>query len=239
MTNEYSPAWFETFLRSIDPAQTEREASFIARNLPRPVYSTVLDLCCGEARHARALATRGYQVTAIDRDAGALAAAKRHSDGGITYILGDIRDLAGIPGCFDAAICMWQSFGYFDDATNAEILRQINGRLAPSGRLILDLYHRDFFAQHQGVRVIDLPAMAVMETTRMQGKRLSVTLEYISGHAGDTFEWRLYTPEELRELVEQCSFTPLVICSGLAEGTPPSDRTPRVQIVCEKRMAAR
>ncbi|MFI5268845.1 MAG: class I SAM-dependent methyltransferase [Chloroflexota bacterium] len=238
MTNEYSPTWFETFLRPIDPAQTEREASFITRCLPQPAYGTLLDLCCGEGRHARLLAERGYQVTGVDRDAGAVTAARRQSDSRITYIQGDIRDLAGIPGSFDAAIIMWQSFGYFDDAANAEILRQINGRLHPRGRVILDLYHRDFFVQRQGVRTFDLPVMAVTETTRMEGRRLSVALEYRPGRAGDAFEWLLYTPEEISSLIEQCGFVPLVVCSGFDEELAPSAHTPRMQIVCEKRTAS-
>jgi SAM-dependent methyltransferase len=34
---------------------------------------TVLDVACGEGRHARALAARGYRVWAVDRDSSALS----------------------------------------------------------------------------------------------------------------------------------------------------------------------
>lgn len=42
-----------------------------AHLLPR--HGTVLDVACGSGRHVRWLAAQGFSVTAIDRDAGALA----------------------------------------------------------------------------------------------------------------------------------------------------------------------
>jgi SAM-dependent methyltransferase len=80
--NEYSPTWYELFLQPIAPEQTEREAAFVARWLPQPAYSAVLDLCCGPGRHARALAGRGYRVTGVDTNTAALAAARRESHAG-------------------------------------------------------------------------------------------------------------------------------------------------------------
>jgi SAM-dependent methyltransferase len=65
----------------------------------------VLDLACGGGRHARWLAKRGYQVTAVDRDAGAIAAL-----GGIPGVTPVEADLEGgkpwpLPGrCFDGIV---------------------------------------------------------------------------------------------------------------------------------------
>jgi len=42
---------------------------------------TVLDLACGRGRHALALAADGFQVEAVDRDAGALAAIAARAPG--------------------------------------------------------------------------------------------------------------------------------------------------------------
>src|SRR5262250_202357 len=124
MSTTYSTTWFELFLETIDPAQTEREAAFVARWLPRPPYTTVLDVCCGQGRHARALARRGYRVTGIDLNVAALEAARRESGDQVIYLHRDMRELDTLPEAFDAAVCLWQSFGYFDAAANAEVLRQ-------------------------------------------------------------------------------------------------------------------
>ena len=56
----------------------------------------------------------------------------------------DQRDLSALRGPFDAAMILWQSFGYFDPPTNDRVLRDIAARLRPGGRLLLDRYHPGF-----------------------------------------------------------------------------------------------
>ena len=151
VANAYSRGWFELFLDRIPEEQTAAEVAFVARQLPLPAYRSLLDLCCGPGRHALRLAARGYAVTGIDRDEAAIAAAcERAGDLPATFRALDLRDLGSLPGRFDAVVSLWQSFGYFDAATNADVLRQAGDRLRPGGRLLLDLYHRDFFARRQG-----------------------------------------------------------------------------------------
>ena len=60
MKNTYSRTWFELFLQTTQPAQTQTEVEFITRHLPKSNYKTVLDLCCGQGRHTRLLAEKGY-----------------------------------------------------------------------------------------------------------------------------------------------------------------------------------
>src|SRR4051794_960128 len=117
MGNQYSAAWFERFLHSIAPAQTAREVAFLERRLPLPTYRRVLDLACGEGRHAHALAEHSYQVTGVDRDAAALAAA-RLAGSEADFVEEDMQHVDRVPGIFDAVTIMWQSFVNFDDATN-------------------------------------------------------------------------------------------------------------------------
>src|SRR5262245_25632504 len=164
MSNTYSTTWFDLFLQPIDPAQTEREADFVARWLPQPAYATVLDICCGQGRHARALARRGYRMTGVDLSAAALAAAGKESGDQVIYLQRDMRDLGGLLGAFDAAVCLWQSFGYFDAATNEQVLKQIGRKLRPGGRLVLDIYHREFFERNQGARRFERGGATVTET---------------------------------------------------------------------------
>lgn len=57
----------------------------------------VLDLACGEGRHARYLAGLGYRVEAVDRDSAALAAL-----GGVAGIATRCADLEGAPWPYGA-----------------------------------------------------------------------------------------------------------------------------------------
>ncbi len=234
MTNSYSQDWFELFMSSIQPMKTAHEVAFVARQLPQPHYHALLDLACGTGRHARLLAEQGYQVLGIDRNPQALSVAQVHSVGNLRFLQHDMRDLAGLLGHFDGIICLWQSFGYFDAPTNRAILQNISHKLIAGGRCILDLYHRDFFEAHQDTRTFVKDGVSVTERKFMTGKRLTVQLSYGDGRGGDTFDWRLYTPEEMRALSEACGFRCLIACTNFDEATPPSAVTPRMQRVLEK-----
>ena len=232
--SDYSATWYELFLQPIAPEQTEREAAFVARWLPLPEYGVVLDLCCGQGRHARALARRGYRVTGVDSNPTALEAARRASGDAITYLQHDMRHLEVLPGTFDGIICLWQSFGYSDAATNAGILRQVGAKLRPGGRLVLDIYQRSFFERNQGLRRFEFNGRTISETKRMDGDRLTVVLDYGRDLPADTYAWQLFSQAEIVSLARQCGFTPLLACAGFDEGTAPAAENPRMQLVFER-----
>jgi hypothetical protein len=50
-------------------------------------------------------------------------------------------------------ICLWSSFGWFDDATNGRVLAAMARRLAAGGVIVLDVYQPAFLARHHGLRV--------------------------------------------------------------------------------------
>ncbi len=233
MVNSYSGDWFDLFMSTIQPAKTAQEVAFVARQLPQPRYCSLLDLACGTGRHARLLAEHGYQVLGIDRNERALGAAEAHAAGNLRFLRHDMRDLATLAGHFDAIICLWQSFGYFDAPTNEAILQSMSDKLNGGGRCLLDLYHRDFFEQNQGTRVFEIQGRTITEKKQMRGNRLIVELSY-GGAGGDRFEWQLYRPEELTALAQDCGLSCTLICSDFDEALPASPEKPRVQYVLEK-----
>jgi SAM-dependent methyltransferase len=51
--------------------------------------------------------------------------------------------------CFDAAISMFTSIGYFDDeAENFRVLKGIAGALKPGGRVLIETVNRDAIVRH-------------------------------------------------------------------------------------------
>jgi SAM-dependent methyltransferase len=230
--NRYSPRWAQVFLLTHDAAQTQREADFLRRQLPLPRFARVLDVCCGVGRHAAPLLEAGYEVTGIDRDQKVLDEARRRCPRG-NFVQLDMRRIDQLEDLFDAVICMWQSFGYFDAATNESTLAQMAGRLVSNGRLVLDVYHRECFQQGQGVRTFECNGVNITETKRMIGDRLHVSLDYEPGEH-DEFEWQLFTSESLTELAAKHGLRRIVACTGAQETQAPSAQASRMQLVFEK-----
>lgn len=227
MKNSYSQAWFEVFLET--QLYTEQEVAFGMRNLPLPAYKRVLDVCCGPGRHSVPLAERGYEVVGIDLDERALERARQKTAGNATFLHKDMRRLGEVPGQFDAVLSMWQSFGYFDESTNRDVLRQMSEKLRPDGRLILDIYHRDYFERNQGMRQLSRAGVMVTATNLMSGNRLTAELDY--GDGGDVFEWQLFTPAEICELAAQCGLELMLMCTEWDEKKPVTPDKPRMNLV--------
>lgn len=149
LANTYSPEWFAFFLHGVSSEQTSREVAFLKKQL-KP-HSRVPDLACGAGRPGIQLSSEGYPVVGIDRDFAALERA-RTREPKRSWVCADMRRLPFAPETFDTILCPWQSFGYFEAPENANILRQSSELVRPGGVLVLDLYHREFFEQHQGER---------------------------------------------------------------------------------------
>ena len=232
----YSPTWYTTFLETVPAAQTRREVAFISRQMPLASHREILDVCCGPGRHANQLARAGYHVLGIDNNAGAIDRARTLASTTATFRVGDMRRLDTLGERFDGVVNLWASFGYFDDASNAAVLKQMAHVLRPGGRALIDVYHRD--------HMLSLPASekstrgGVQVTTEREwlGKRFRVRLSYSSG-ASDEFEWRLYTPDELSEVCAAAGLDTVLRCAWFDESLPASAEHARMQFVLERRAA--
>lgn len=232
--NEYSTDWFETFLATVDPAQTRREVEFLRRQIPRDAFPRVLDLCCGLGRHSGRLAENGYQVTGVDRDATLLArASEAHPDA--RFIAMDASDVATLDQQFDAAICMWQSFGYLDGTGNDHLLSSVSAKLRPGGRFVLDIYNKNFFEPRQGVLTSNRNGHAIRESKSINGDRIRIELIYDGDPTKcDRFEWEIFTSDQIAARAGAASLTMIAACSGFDERTAVSDAVPRMQLVFAK-----
>jgi SAM-dependent methyltransferase len=227
VSHSYSRQWFTTFLGTIDEQVVRREIAFIARQIGGA--RAVLDLCCGPGRHAAPLAEHGYNVVGLDIDDGALRDARRRALTA-SFIRADMRRLPIATASMDAVLCMWQSFGHFDADTNAAVLAEMARVLPPRGRLLLDVYHRDFHAARLGERTIERDGARVRERRSMSNRRLRVELAYQDG-GSDVFDWQLYVPDELAALGSRCRLTPLAAFADFDEKVPASGAHPRMQLV--------
>ena len=109
----------------------------------------ILDLYCGQGRHALEFARRGFsEVDGLDQSAYLIERARASAVGehlSVRFTLGDVRAAPYAAECFDYVVILGNSFGYFerredDLACLIEVLRV----LKPGGRLLLDLIDGDY-----------------------------------------------------------------------------------------------
>lgn len=232
MPNEYTRKWFDVFLDTMPTEWTDAEIRGLVRRLPLPSYRRLLDICCGPGRHASHLVAAGYDVTGVDRDPTALHQARRRAPGA-TFVECDLRDLDRIAATFDAALILWQSFGYFGPAENDRVLRSVSNRLRPGGRLLLDVYHPAYFHRRQG-RTTDVrdPRCEAI-TNSLDGLRMTSTIEYSDGTT-ESMEWELFQPDDLVDRAARAGMAELERCSWWEEGRAPTDDDQRYQLVLQK-----
>lgn len=106
----------------------------------------MLDLACGQGRHAHLLAEAGYDVDGLDLSKELLAVAKRRGTGKtLRYTRGDMRTLPRRwTRRFDAVLNLFTSFGFFDDpADDAKVIRECARVLRPGGLMLWQGGSRD------------------------------------------------------------------------------------------------
>jgi SAM-dependent methyltransferase len=122
-----------------DLAQDRREVARLLEVLQLPVGSRVLDVPCGQGRHAHLLAEAGFDVDGLDYSRDLLQLARARGTGRtLRYAQGDMRQLpARWSGRFDAVLNLFTSFGFFlDPADDARTIAEFARVLKPGGILV-------------------------------------------------------------------------------------------------------
>lgn len=145
---DWTTTYFSTpALDAWQRAQTEEitvaEATFLNEVLlATDGAKRLLDVPCGEGRHAVELAKLGPQVTGIDiSPENQTRALARASAAGVAveHVLADMRTpLSLSKGAFDGAYCWGNSFGYFPRAEMQQFVASVAANLHTRGRFIID-----------------------------------------------------------------------------------------------------
>jgi 2-polyprenyl-3-methyl-5-hydroxy-6-metoxy-1,4-benzoquinol methylase len=139
-------------------AQTPREIASLISYLKEQGFQPerVLDLNCGIGRHSIALAKRGIRVLGTDISPHyiEIAESKALEDkvaGTAGFKVADMRRIASTLAeepLFDGIVCLWTSFGFYDDKTNENILRDCRKLVKPGGFFALDIVNKDWVIQN-------------------------------------------------------------------------------------------
>ncbi|MHB1071650.1 MAG: class I SAM-dependent methyltransferase [Gemmatimonadaceae bacterium] len=205
----FDASYLTEFAPIFDLVQDRREVARLLELLALPSGARILDVPCGQGRHAHLLAEAGFDVDGLDYSAPLLAAARRRGRGRtLRYTRGDMRKLpARWTGRFDAVVNLFTSFGFFGDpADDAQVIGEFARVLAPGGTFVYHGGCRD------GVmaRFLDRDWWQLEDGTMVGQERafdpLSGILTVETTSAGPSafppreHRIRLYTPTRLAEL---------------------------------------
>ncbi len=194
------------------PESARRDVASVIELLGLPAGARVLDVPCGQGRHAHLLAEAGYRVDGLDYSRHLLAAARRRGTGpNLRYHRGDMRSLpARWTGRFDAVVNVFTSFGFFTEpADDARTIHEFARVLKPGGMLIWHGSNRDGvmarFLPRDWWRTADGTVVAQERTFDPLSGLLSVwSYWYGPGASGEReHRIRLYTPTALAALMAE------------------------------------
>lgn len=202
----------------------------------------LLDLGCGPGRHSIELARLGYTMTGVDRTACYLDHARERAltEGlDIEFVqesmLRFVREHA-----FDGAINLLTSFGYFEDpADDLRVLKNILGSLKAGARVVLDVAGKEFLARsnvRKHWQEVGKGRYWLMDREVLPGwgKMRAHWVFVGNGELSEfLFEHRLYSAQELADLMKQAGFADILIYGGL-DGRPYDLKATRLVVVGRK-----
>src|SRR2546425_2702214 len=199
----------------------------------------VLDVACGHGRIANRLARRGVRVTGLDATPMFLAHARHEAERwgvSVDYLEGDMR---AIPWAerFDAVVCWFTSFGYFDDEQNRAVLAGAHRGLRPGGRLLLELNHKDgLLPRFVASTVQELDGDIQIETHQYDPLTSRVNRWRVVIRDGEIrrafFFTRLFSFTELRDWLLQAGFE--AVNGSAGDGGALTARSQRMILVATK-----
>jgi len=225
-TKELSEEHPELYLSALEGriAQAGEEVDTLLDILEEQGFKpkVILDLNCGIGRHSIELGKRGISVLGTDLSSYYIEIAKKRaekleaSDKAI-FRVADMREIASIISdkeLFDGVVNLFTSFGFYDDKTNDDILRQCYQLVRPGGFFVLEIMNRDWiirnlqkrgFSRRKDMIVLD-ERYFDQNTSRMhttwtylvqQGEQKFVLSKQI------TIDHRVWSPHELIEMFKR------------------------------------
>src|SRR2546423_15352754 len=170
-------ALYDQTLQERPPLEFDRLGALLQLRPPQ----RILDLPCGQGRHAIELARRGYEVDGMDISPFLIQVARERAQAAgvqVRWLSGDMRqpieDLK-----FDLILNLFTSFGYFaEDDDDRQVLAVAARMLAPGGRFVLEVINGErVMANFEERGWFTVGQTAVMEARRLDRLSQRVVVE--------------------------------------------------------------
>ena len=134
--------WFDTeFYHKLYAHRNDKEAeeivSAIIQELQPQRGASILDLGCGNGRHAKYLAAQGFNVTGLDLAFSSIQHARKWETETLRFYRHDMREPFG-DTCFDYVFNFFTSFGYFSAEENDRVIQNMVNSVRRNGFVMID-----------------------------------------------------------------------------------------------------
>jgi SAM-dependent methyltransferase len=234
---EWFEQWFGEEYHALyphrDAEDARRAVALVQRVAPWRPGDRVLDLACGNGRHAAELERAGARVIGLDLSAAMLRRARSRTQAWLTR--GDMRALPFRHASFAVAVNLFTSFGYFrDDTEHGHVLGQVAEVLVPGGHLVLDYLNADQVRKSLQPGSEEYrsgpPAVRIRRRYSENGRYVVKEIELRDEDRSFLERVRLFTAAELEQLLGQAGFR-IVQRFGDYEGGDLTPESARVILV--------
>jgi D-alanine-D-alanine ligase len=238
LEDHVQPDWWRNIFNSLylktdadvveDLNITRKEVDLFSKILNLATDDTILDLCCGQGRHALEITRRGFKIEGLDRSRYLIQKAKtsaKKENLNVKFKEGDARKLPFPPDSFEVVMMLGNSFGYFETVQDdLRALKEIFRVLKPWGRLLLDVTDGEYLRENFQARSwewIDKKLFVCRERSLSADRQRLISREVVTdvtkGVIADQFyAERLYTKDDLLTLLKKAGFSDGVIHGEIA-----------------------
>ena len=213
---------------SLAPERTAGDVDHLLELLGLPAGARLLDLCCGDGRHAVLLQQAGLRVTGLDYTPLMLVRARERARAAPgrpepAWVRADARAVPFRRGAFDAAVCLYNSIGLVGEETTNLLFAELHAVLKPGGQAVIECAHRDHHVRLQ-------PPLGLSEVEEIEGIRVEKHgwFDPIEGEQQLVFRWRqdgqdrekrlhyrAYTATEVVRMLGAAGFRKCTLYGGL------------------------
>jgi SAM-dependent methyltransferase len=239
MHSNWYENWFGNEYLTVYAHRDEEEAQqlvqLILKYVPLDKNSKIIDLCCGQGRHAYLFAQKGFDVYGFDLSRKLLQVAKyRNENNNSTFFIqADMRFLP-VNHSFDLLLNLFTSFGYFQtDQENNDVFHQFYQALKSGGYYVFDYFNSSYIVKHlERFQKEQIGDVIVEQERFIEGSRVEKIIRLNRHGKQSTFyeSVKLYTPDQILNMLEETRLDVSYIF-GDYQGSPFTKDSERIIII--------
>jgi SAM-dependent methyltransferase len=242
MSSNWYENWFGNEYLTVYSHRDEEEARQLVQLILNSVSldnnSKIIDLCCGQGRHAHLFAQEGFEVYGFDLSRKLLQVAKYKNENSKNtfFVQADMRYLPVVHS-FDLLLNLFTSFGYFQsDKENLAVFEQFHQALKKGGFFVFDYFNSPYLKEHL-VRYHreQIGELMVEQERYIEDSRVEKIIRLNRDGKESTFyeSVKMYKPEQILKMMEETGLNVGYIF-GDYSGSSLTENSERMIVIGEK-----